>query len=1507
MIRWFKKIGVGLGILLGITLLFLTGIRFYIETDQAQQMIQKKINGAIPGTLSWQRLDVSLLAGTIDLRSVVLEDPLNNQVAALEQLILDIDLLDLLKGNLAISTLTLTKPRADLAVDENGTLNLTTAFPSSDAPPKEKESDADGSELPINLTIGRLAITGGSVQYQTAAPVMAAGLSDINLDIHNFDLKKMRGDIRLGIGNGSFQDQAITSRLNRFFIETRLAKNTLDPLSAQIETDGISLSLDGRVSDIFATPLLSLTLKSDISLAKIKALLQMTPALDGDVSIALTADGPVANPSATLAIRYGGGSIFDQTVDSVDLNLKMDDRAVNLSELSVVSPLAKLIINGKADLRQAFPNGFLDEQKDLDAIEYQLTLKQTDAHIERVVPSQEGLGGDLTTTLALNGKGVDPKTLTAGATLDVSAKGMTAKGVAKPIDIELKAVAALAAYRATLNSLNLNAEGLRLNGKGKYDIASQSVSAGFGLDVPDLSSPLNLINAGGVKGGLKMDARIDGSGGRPAVSMNLSGASLGFRDIIIGDLALAANLDKTGKATINNLRLQNRASVLEAAGWISMFQEKFARQPNLPANLTLTLTDVAPGDFLPNAGFKGTINGSVALTEAIMTPKAQIKLDGKSLAVGRNTIGDVTAVLGLADGSLAIDTLRVANKRSVVTADGTADILADNLVPRKDPLFEINLTADPVYPNDFFDTLGGSIRFAAKARGPLSDLAADVSIQGEKLTVDENRIGNLDARLRMENGVVFLEPVKLKHQRSGLKITGQARIADPSTKAFLKEPVCDLTFAGDSLYLEDFLKGVKGHLSINGRIRGKAKTPEGSVTIQGKDFDLGGQKIGAILVDSRLDGQKAHIRDMKITVTPKAVLSGTGWVSLAADAFETRLSAKNFPLTAINAIRSQDMADGFLSLNLSGGGTFKNPRADGTINITGVTVNKKKMDNIALRLNLAEQFARVKGNMGFGIDGRYHLKNKTFDAALQFDNTDLAPYFKVAGQQNFSGKINGTITAEGDADTPDTISATVNLSHLGLFFKDKELITAPDVNIDYRNRKIEIPNLALRLLKRGDLTINGQGSLDKNLNLKVNGNIPLQVIEPFMDGLPNAKGDINIFAHMEGTLKKPDFHADLVLKNLGMTIPALEQTASNLNGRIRITPTAIEILDVKGRLDDGRFDLKGRIALDQLKPDKINATLNTHQLTIEVPDMLSITLNTELSLSGTADKSALTGEIEILEGQYYKNVDLKLTNAVKKNRSVAPAPKKTQTPFFSNMTININVTRREPFMVDNNLAFLSISPNLKVYGKTDNPLISGRAKVDSGIITFQQKEFKVQQGVIDFLNPYRIEPTVDIQGEVDVRTWTIRLTVSGTPDDLKFELTSSPMEDHADILSLIAFGKTTAELRGGDGGTFSPEQILADFVAETLQDSMKDATGLDYVDVKSGDLQEGGTPSRVKVTVGKDLSRWISVKYGVDIRNGETIQRVTTDYRILENLLISGFQDSGGDFGGELKYRLDFR
>jgi len=208
----------------------------------------------------------------------------------------------------------------------------------------------------------------------------------------------------------------------------------------------------------------------------------------------------------------------------------------------------------------------------------------------------------------------------------------------------------------------------------------------------------------------------------------------------------------------------------------------------------------------------------------------------------------------------------------------------------------------------------------------------------------------------------------------------------------------------------------------------------------------------------------------------------------------------------------------------------------------------------------------------------------------------------------------------------------------------------------------------------------------------------------------------------------------------------------------------------------------------------------------------------------------------------------------------------------------------------------------------NQPLISGRAEVESGTVYFQKNEFNVKKGVFDFINPYKIEPTIDIQSEVKIRKWTVFLEISGTPDTLRFDMTSDPSEREEDILSLLISGKTTQELIASEGGSsFSPGQMLADVLAETAQKEIKDATGLDFVALEYNEAKDAEASDEVKVTVGKELSRRATIKYGVQTKNAKVIQKVITEYKFFEKLLMNAFQDTEGNYGGGIQLRLEFR
>jgi hypothetical protein len=75
---------------------------------------------------------------------------------------------------------------------------------------------------------------------------------------------------------------------------------------------------------------------------------------------------------------------------------------------------------------------------------------------------------------------------------------------------------------------------------------------------------------------------------------------------------------------------------------------------------------------------------------------------------------------------------------------------------------------------------------------------------------------------------------------------------------------------------------------------------------------------------------------------------------------------------------------------------------------------------------------------------------------------------------------------------------------------------------------------------------------------------------------------------------------------------------------------------------------------------------------------------------------------------------------------------------------------------------------------------------------------------------------------------------------------------------------------------------------------------------ESDDDDDEQSADRVQVTVGKKLSQRLTVKYEVESGSEELVQRAVSEYRFLEHLLASGFQDSAGGYGGELVFRIEF-
>ena len=121
-------------------------------------------------------------------------------------------------------------------------------------------------------------------------------------------------------------------------------------------------------------------------------------------------------------------------------------------------------------------------------------------------------------------------------------------------------------------------------------------------------------------------------------------------------------------------------------------------------------------------------------------------------------------------------------------------------------------------------------------------------------------------------------------------------------------------------------------------------------------------------------------------------------------------------------------------------------------------------------------------------------------------------------------------------------------------------------------------------------------------------------------------------------------------------------------------------------------------------------------------------------------------------------------------------------------------------------------------------------------------------------------------------------------------------------------GRTIDELIHGEGGTTtSAANMLATVAAASVEDDIKAATGLDIFDVEMDDSSGDSGIGDVNITMGKKITEKMTVKYSTESKDGDIIQTTSAEYNFMDDFAISGFQDSEGKFGGEVRYRLEFR
>jgi len=312
---------------------------------------------------------------------------------------------------------------------------------------------------------------------------------------------------------------------------------------------------------------------------------------------------------------------------------------------------------------------------------------------------------------------------------------------------------------------------------------------------------------------------------------------------------------------------------------------------------------------------------------------------------------------------------------------------------------------------------------------------------------------------------------------------------------------------------------------------------------------------------------------------------------------------------------------------------------------------------------------------------------------------------------------------------------------------------------------------------------------DQTIAMRATGDANLAVLQAF---LPNVRssGRAMLSASLQGSMRDPNVTGTLTVDNGRIRHFALPHALENINGAIRFDTRGVTLDGLTARLGGGPVQFFGRINKNGYQLGRMDVTMTGQGMRVRFPEGMSSLIDATLLLEGTADNATLSGEVYVRDALYSKGFDTG-NGLFDFGGGATAVPAAAPGSFEPTLPLRYDVHLYAPstLQVRNNNARLTATADLQLRGTFDRPLLFGRAEIDRGEFIFEGKRYTVTRGIVDFNNPTKIQPFLDIEAQTRVRvpgdTYIVTVRANGTLDRANLDFTSDPPLPPVEVLSLL--------------------------------------------------------------------------------------------------------------------------
>ena len=516
----------------------------------------------------------------------------------------------------------------------------------------------------------------------------------------------------------------------------------------------------------------------------------------------------------------------------------------------------------------------------------------------------------------------------------------------------------------------------------------------------------------------------------------------------------------------------------------------------------------------------------------------------------------------------------------------------------------------------------------------------------------------------------------------------------------------------------------------------------------------------------------------------------------------------------------------------------------------------------------------------------------SIDSELIPLNSILQTLLPQAGSDiHGSTQLRGTLS--GPLKNPAQLEAHLDVSSFEVGYLSLQFALAAPAHLDYRQGVFALQRTELKG-SGTDVVLEGSAPLQApgDVRASANGTIDLQLLQ-LLNREWQTSGRLDVRIGAQGNRTNPQINGTATVQNASISMGADVPTLEKINAELDITSERVQVKTLSGAMGGGDFEVGG---FATYRPDvQFNLMAKARRVRVLYPDGIRTVLTGNLNLIGRPRSSNLSGQVTVDRLSLTQSFDLASFG------SNLDAPSAPSTGMAQNVKLNVAVSSSQELQLASSQLSVEGTADLRVQGTLAEPVVIGRTNLTGGEVFFNGRRFQIQNATIEFANPVRTEPVINLTATTTVNQFNLSINLVGPFDRLRATYTSDPPLPPVDVINLLITGQTT---EAAQTSSATPMSVLAGQLGSQAGGRLQKLTGISSLTI---DPQIGGNQGNAasQLAIQERVTKNLFFTFATDVTTTQG-QVVQVEYQVTRKYSVSAIRDQTGGYEIQIKGHKNF-